>query len=98
MNKHFTSPIDRASEMILLAHQKFITLFFFLQKKIKIKWRSPIYHQRYALFVKDHLSGVKNGQRSGKRSSTVLMLVEEKGHNLERLTRCAKKSPIFSLK
>ena len=50
------------------------------------------------LFVKDHLNGVKNGQRSGKRLSTVLMLVEEKGHNLERLTRCAKRSPIFSLK
>ena len=50
------------------------------------------------LFVKDHLNGVKNGQRSGKRLSTVLMLVEEKGHNLERLARCAKKSPIFTLK
>ena len=29
MNKRFTSPIVRASEIILLAHQNFLTLFFF---------------------------------------------------------------------
>jgi len=49
------------------------------------------------LFVKDHLNGVKNGQRFGKMSSTVPMLVEKK-NKIVSFTGCAKKSPIFALK
>jgi len=33
MNKRFTSPIDRASEMILLAHQNFLYCFSFFTKQ-----------------------------------------------------------------
>ena len=50
------------------------------------------------LFVKDHLNGVKNGQRFGKKSSTVLMHVEKKETKILSFTGCAKESPIFSLK
>ena len=49
-------------------------------------------------FVKDLLNGVKNGQRFGKKLSTVLMLVEKKEIKILRFTGCAKKSPIFPLK
>ena len=38
MNKRFTSPIDRASEIILLAHQNFLT-FIFLQNEIQDKMK-----------------------------------------------------------
>ena len=50
------------------------------------------------LFVKDHLNGVKNGQKFGKKSSTVLMLVEQKEIKIVNFIGCAKKSPIFALK
>jgi len=50
------------------------------------------------LFVKDHSNGVKNGQRFGKKSSTVPMLVEKKETKIVSFTGCAKKSPIFALK
>jgi len=33
MDKRFTSPIDRASEMILLAHQNFLHCFSFFAKQ-----------------------------------------------------------------
>ena len=42
------------------------------------------------LFVKDHLNGVKNGQKFGKKSSTVLMHVEEKETNIVNFFGCAK--------
>ena len=50
------------------------------------------------LFVKDHLNGVKSGQKFGMKSSTVLMRVEKKETKILSFTGCAKKSPIFSLK
>ncbi len=50
------------------------------------------------LFVKDHLNGVKNGQRFGKKSSIVLMRVKKKETKIVNFTGCAKKSPIFPLK
>ena len=50
------------------------------------------------LFVKDHLNGVKNGQRFGMKSSTVLMRVKKKDAKIVSFTGCAKKSPIFPLK
>ena len=42
------------------------------------------------LFVKDHLNGVKNGQKFGKKSSTVPMNVEEKEINIVIFIGCAK--------
>jgi hypothetical protein len=42
------------------------------------------------LFVKDHLNGVKNGQKFGKKSSIVLMHVEEKEINMLNFIGCAK--------
>ena len=98
MDKRFTSPIDRASEIMLLAHQKLNLLLFFYITKFNAIWRSPIYQQRYALLARDHSNGVKNGQRFGKKSSIALTLVEEKEINIVNFTGCAKKSPIFSLK
>ena len=50
------------------------------------------------LLVKDHLNGVKNGQKFGKKLSTVLMHVEKKETKIVSFTGCAKKSPIFALK
>tara|TARA_B100000925_G_scaffold233008_1_gene181573 strand:- start:108 stop:239 length:132 start_codon:yes stop_codon:yes gene_type:complete len=42
------------------------------------------------LFVKGHLNGVKNGQKFGKKLSTVLMHVEEKETNIANFIGCAK--------
>ena len=42
------------------------------------------------LLVKDHLNGVKNGQKFGMKSSTVLMLVEKKEIRIVNFIGCAK--------
>ena len=42
------------------------------------KWKKHNFQVRYALYVKDHLTGEKSGQKFGMKWNIVLMLVKKK--------------------
>ena len=42
------------------------------------KWKKHNFQVRYALYVKDHLTGEKSGQKSGMKWNIVLMHVKNK--------------------
>ena len=92
---YFTSPIDRASKEIT-GSPKIVNLPTSLKfNSISImskQWKKHNFQVRYALYVKDHLTGEKSGQKFGMKWNIVLMHVKKKE------IRCAKKSPFLWLK
>ena len=74
---YFTSPIDRASKK-LLAHQKSYFIYFFNLIIFYKQWKKINFQIRFVLYVKDHLTGEKSGQKFGMKWNIVLMLVKKK--------------------
>ena len=76
---YFTSPIDRASEKITGSPKIDNLLIPLISNNIMSKqWKKHNFQVRYALYVKDHLTGEKSGQKFGMKWNIVLMHVKKK--------------------
>ena len=78
---YFTSPIDRASKEIT-GSPKIVNLPTSLTSNyisiMSKQWKKNNFQVRYVLYVKDHLTGEKSGQKFGMKWNIVLMHVKKK--------------------